>query len=76
LNEQKKNVESSQNANYTINAQYTIYANCPKKTLKGGFAKSPGGTVRIESTQIRWFSGQADGRLDLMRGGQSHSKLS
>ncbi len=33
-------------------------------------------TVQIESTQIRWFLGQSDGRLDLMIGSQRHSKIS
>jgi hypothetical protein len=27
---------------YTINAHFTIYLNCPKKTLKGEFEKSQG----------------------------------
>ncbi len=34
------------------------------------------GTVWIESIQIRWFSEQSGGRLDLMRGSQRHSELS
>jgi hypothetical protein len=30
----------------------------------------------MESTQIIWFSKQSDGRLDLVRGGQRHSRES
>ncbi len=33
--QQQKRIESSPNAKYTINVQYTIYANRPKKALKG-----------------------------------------
>ncbi len=33
-------------------------------------------TVLKDSTQIRWFSEQSDGRLDLKRGGQTHTKQS
>jgi hypothetical protein len=36
---------------------------------KGEFCTKLKGTVQIESTQIRWFSRQADGRLDLVGGG-------
>ncbi len=50
--------------------------NRPKKTQGEKTAQPQGGTVRIESTQIRWFLGQSDGRLDLVRGVQRHSKLS
>jgi hypothetical protein len=66
MTEQKKRVELSWNANYTISTKCTIYINHPKKTL-WGFCKKPRGTVRIESTQIGWFLGQLDGRLDLVR---------
>jgi hypothetical protein len=38
-----------------------IYVNRPKKTLKGKTAHSHDRTVRIESTQIRWFSGSQTG---------------
>jgi hypothetical protein len=72
LNEQKKRVEPSHNAKYTINAQYTIYVNYPKKSLKGEFAR----IVGSESIQIRWFSGLQERRLYLVRGNQRHSKLS
>jgi hypothetical protein len=51
-----------------------IYKNCPKKTHEGNCTK-PWGKVWNENTQIRWFSGQSDGRLDIMRGGWRHSKL-
>ncbi len=44
--------------------------------VKGEKLHKPRWTVRIESTKIRWFLGQSDGRLDLMRGSQSHSELS
>ncbi len=40
LNKQKKRVQLTWNAKHTINAQYTIHMNSPKKTLKGKFAKS------------------------------------
>jgi hypothetical protein len=50
---------------YTI----TTYVNHPKEALEGNF------TAR-DSTQIRWFLEQSDGRLDLGRGGQRHLKLS
>jgi hypothetical protein len=56
--------------------KYAIYVNHPEKKLKENLAGNQEGTVRIEATQIRWFSGQSDRRLDLMRGGQRHSKLS
>jgi hypothetical protein len=58
----------------SINAQYTIHVNCSKRTFKGNFAASQG--VRIESTLVRWFSGQSGGRLDLVRGVQRFSNLS
>jgi hypothetical protein len=60
---------------YTINAQYTIYVNCPKKTLEGDFTQAKG-TVQIDYTQVRWFSRESVVRLDLVRGGQRHSNLS
>jgi hypothetical protein len=41
---------------YAINAQYKIYMNCPKKTLKEGLQQAKG-AVRVESIQIRWFLG-------------------
>jgi hypothetical protein len=44
------------------------------KDSHGGFHSKPRGSVLIKSTKIRWFSGQSDGRLDLVRGGQRHSK--
>ncbi len=45
--------------------------NYPKNSLKRDFAASKGeGTIRFESTKVRQFSGQSDGRLDLMRDGQ------
>jgi hypothetical protein len=53
--------------------------NVCEQSLKGSQGKNctrPRGTVQIKSTQIRWFSGQSDRRLDLMRGGQIYSKLS
>jgi hypothetical protein len=46
------------------------------KDSQGVIFKKPRGTVRIEPTQISWFSGLSDGRLDLVRGGQRCSKLS
>jgi ABC-type branched-subunit amino acid transport system ATPase component len=42
------------------------------KDILGGFYSTPRGTVRIESTQIKWFSEQSDRRLDLVRGGHRH----
>jgi hypothetical protein len=68
-----------------------MYVNHPKETLKGDFPASQGrvirsnplrsvlGTVRWEagqSTQIRLFSEQSDGFLELVSGSQRHSKLS
>jgi hypothetical protein len=47
-----------------------------KKDTQREFYSKPRGTVQIESTKIRWFSGQSDERLDLKRGSQRHSKLS
>jgi hypothetical protein len=61
---------------YTVNAQYTKYMNHPEKMLKEDFATSQRGTFRIETTQIRWFLGQSDESLDVVRGGQRHSNLS
>ncbi len=53
LNEQKKRVELSRNAKYTINAQYTIHVNHPKKSLKGEFAKTKGNCPdRVHSDQM------------------------
>jgi hypothetical protein len=40
------------------------------KDIQGRFYCKPRGTVQIESTQIRWFSEQYDGRLDIFRGSQ------
>ncbi len=60
----------------TIIAQFTIYMNHSEKNLKRTFYDKPRGTVQIKSTQIRWFWGQSDGRLDLAKGGPRHSKLS
>jgi hypothetical protein len=56
------------------NAQCTIYVNHPKKAVKGENFHKPRRTARIESTQIRWFLGQSDRRLYLVRGGQRCSK--
>ncbi len=42
--------------------------------LKGDFYSKPRGIVWIESTKIRWFLEQSDGRLDLVRGGQKELK--
>jgi hypothetical protein len=64
--------------------QNTVYNKCTimstgqpfKKGTQGEFDCKPMGNVLIESTQIRWFSEQSDGRLDLERGGQSHTKPS
>ncbi len=39
------------------------------KRLSGGVLQKPRGTLQIESTQIRQFSLQSGGRLDLVRGG-------
>jgi hypothetical protein len=50
----QERMESSQNA------RCKKYMNGPKKTLRG-HRKKPRGTVRIKSTQIRWFSGQSVG---------------
>ncbi len=44
-----------------------IYVNRPKKTLKGNFTTSQEGLPELKSTQIRWFLGQSDERLDLER---------
>ncbi len=57
---------------YLINTQYTIYLNCPKKDSQGEFCNKPRGTVQTD----RWFSGQSDRRLDLVRGSQRCSKPS
>jgi hypothetical protein len=56
------------------NAQCTIYVNHPKKTLKWKNFHKAKEDCPIESTQIRWFLGQSDGRLYLVRGGQWCSK--
>jgi hypothetical protein len=58
------------------NAQHIMYMNSSKKTLKGEELHKPRGTVQIESTQIKWFLRQPDGRLGLVRGIQRHSTLS
>jgi hypothetical protein len=47
-----------------------------KRLFKKDFCNKPRGNVWIKSTQIRWLSGQSDGRLDLVRGSQRLSKLS
>jgi hypothetical protein len=72
MNEQKERVKASQIVKYTMNAQYTIYVNRPKKTLKRILPQVKGGLS--ESSPLR--SGQSEGRLDLMRGSQRHSELS
>jgi hypothetical protein len=46
---------------YTINAQYTIYVNHPKKTLKGDFATSQGGLSG--SSPLR-LDGSQDNRME------------
>ncbi len=38
---------------------------CSRKTFNEKTAQSQGETDQIESTQIRWFSGHPDGKLDL-----------
>jgi hypothetical protein len=66
-----------------IESEYKIYNKCtmynarepPKKTLKGDFAASQGGLSRC--TQIKWFLGQSERRLNFVRGdGRRHSELS
>jgi hypothetical protein len=44
------------------------------KDTPGGFYCKPRGTVLIESTQMRWFSLLSGGRMDVVRGGQRHSR--
>jgi hypothetical protein len=58
-----------------INTQCTIYANCPKKVLERENCTRPWWAVRIESAQIRWFSGQSAGKLDIVRSKKRHNKL-
>jgi hypothetical protein len=70
LTEQKKRTKSSQNTR--IYNECTINNICEPSSR--GFYSKPRGTFGIESFQIRWFSGQSDGRLDLERGGQRHYK--
>jgi hypothetical protein len=53
------------------NAQYTVYVNHPKKALKGDFAATEGGLSGLRPR----LSGQSDGRLDLVRGGQRIGEL-
>jgi hypothetical protein len=60
--------------NYTAKCKI-LNVNRPKETLKR-FCCRPRGTVLIESTQIRWFSEQSDGRLDFTRVDQRYSRLS
>ncbi len=60
----KKNRVECKNIQSMHNVQYSI----PELSLKdsqGGFCSKLRGIVWIESTQIRWFLGQTDGRLDL-----------
>jgi hypothetical protein len=52
-----------------------MYMSHPEKIPKRGNCTKPRETVRMEPTQISWFSGQSDGRLDLVRGCQRPSKL-
>jgi hypothetical protein len=47
LTEQKKELNRIRMQNSKINAEYTIYMNCPKKTLKENFAASKGGLSRL-----------------------------
>jgi hypothetical protein len=42
--------------------------------LKGELHESQGGTIRIESTLIRWFSDSQAGRPDCLSGGQRQLK--
>jgi hypothetical protein len=72
MNKENK-TESSLTAKYTTNAQQLIYVNLLKKT--NIILLQAKVTVLIESTQIRWFSEQSDGRLDLKSGSQRCSKL-
>ncbi len=67
----RKETKSSQNTR--IYHECTINNKCEPSSR--GFYSKPRGTFRIESSQIRWFSGQSDGRLDLVRSGQRHSKI-
>jgi hypothetical protein len=64
---------TGQNANiqqmHNIPCTWTVL-----KRQSRGFLQQAKGAVRIKSTEIRWFLGQSDGRLDFMRGGQRHSK--
>ncbi len=46
------------------------------KVLKSKLQCNSRGTLRLESTQIRWFSLWSGGRLDLMWGGQIHPRES
>jgi hypothetical protein len=52
-----------------------MYVNPLKRHSRGVYSK-PRGTVLIKSTQIRWFQGQSEGKLNLVRGSQRLSNLS
>jgi hypothetical protein len=71
-----KKIESSWNAKIYNECTRNSVHEQPKRDTLGGFYSKPRGTVQIKSTQISWFSGQSDRRLDLVRGSQKSSKLS
>jgi hypothetical protein len=57
-----------------IQKMHNVHVNHPKKGSKWGIYKKPRGTVWIKSIQIRWFSGQSDMRLKLLRGIQKYAQ--
>jgi hypothetical protein len=78
VTEQRKEIEASQNVEYTkMHNKEVKYVNCPKKTLKRSreFYCKPRGTVLINPLRSDG-SQKSDGRLDLESSSQRHSKLS